>query len=245
MEGAVFTLLSPVSLLPPHSHALPSGTPQGSQNLVSFGWRSWHRIQAHVFLERMRGKGQTSTRLGKLGGAVGCEPVSQEWCTQSSRAWSGGSAKLQRVEQRGRGGRQKAVGAIQVRENEDPAYDSIRGNGLEKWALELRDGSRSWICYLDGKSQNLRAEGNLQDLLAWLFPKYLVWKTDPIRRFHYKYVQMENSMEVPQNTRNRTVIWPRNAALRHIPTENLSSGRERHPSVLCNTIYNRQDLQTI
>ena len=56
----------------------PSGTPQGSQNLVSFGWRSWHHVQAHVFLECMRGKGQTSTRLGELGGAVGCEPVSQE-----------------------------------------------------------------------------------------------------------------------------------------------------------------------
>lgn len=68
----------PVSLLPPHSHPLPSGTPQGSQNLVSFGWRSWHHVQAHVFLECMRGKGQTSTRLGELGGAVGCEPVSQE-----------------------------------------------------------------------------------------------------------------------------------------------------------------------
>lgn len=68
----------PVSLLPPHSLPLPSGPPQGSQNLVSPGWRSWHCVQAHVFLECMRGKGQTSTRLGELGGVVGCEPASQE-----------------------------------------------------------------------------------------------------------------------------------------------------------------------
>lgn len=50
--------LSPHCLLP-CSHS-PPGLPRAAEGRVSFGWRSWHSMRAHVLLEYMRGEGQMS-----------------------------------------------------------------------------------------------------------------------------------------------------------------------------------------
>ena len=54
---------------------------------------------------------------------------------------------------------------------------------------------------------------------------------------------MENSMKVPQKTKNRITIWPRNPTTGHIPRENHNSKRHMHPSVHCSTIYNSQVME--
>ena len=45
-------------------------------------------------------------------------------------------------------------------------------------------------------------------------------------------------LEISQNIRNKTTIWPRNATPRHIPWENQNWKRHMYPIVQCNTIYN-------
>ena len=42
---------------------------------------------------------------------------------------------------------------------------------------------------------------------------------------------MENSMEIPLKTRNRTTIWPSNPTTGHIPWENHNCKRFLYPSV--------------
>ena len=53
---------------------------------------------------------------------------------------------------------------------------------------------------------------------------------------------MENSMEVPQKTKNGTTI-PSNLTPGHISRENDNTKRYMHPNVHCNTIYNSQDME--
>ena len=52
---------------------------------------------------------------------------------------------------------------------------------------------------------------------------------------------LENSVEVPQNTKNRATIWSCNPTPGHIPGEN-NSKKYMHPSVHCST-YNSQDIE--
>ena len=54
---------------------------------------------------------------------------------------------------------------------------------------------------------------------------------------------MENSMEVPQKTENRIIIWPNNPTPGHEPRENHNSKKYMHPNVHYSTIYNSQDME--
>ena len=55
---------------------------------------------------------------------------------------------------------------------------------------------------------------------------------------------MENSMEVPQNTKNRIAIWPNNPTHGHISGQNFNSNRYIHPYVHSSTNHNSQDMET-
>ena len=54
---------------------------------------------------------------------------------------------------------------------------------------------------------------------------------------------MENSMEVPQKTKNGFVIWSRNPTPGDISRENHNLERYMQLYVHCSTIYNRQDMK--
>ena len=54
---------------------------------------------------------------------------------------------------------------------------------------------------------------------------------------------MENSMEVPQKTKNRVVIRSSNPTPGHISRQNSNLERYTHPSVHYSTIYNSQDMK--
>ena len=49
---------------------------------------------------------------------------------------------------------------------------------------------------------------------------------------------MENSIKVPQETKNRVAIWFINPIPGHIPRQKYNSKRNTHPSVHSSTIYN-------
>ena len=55
---------------------------------------------------------------------------------------------------------------------------------------------------------------------------------------------MENSMEVPQKTKNRTTIWFTNPNPGSLSRVNCNSKRYMHPSVRCRTLYNGQELRS-
>ena len=55
---------------------------------------------------------------------------------------------------------------------------------------------------------------------------------------------MENSMGIPQETKNRVAIWSNNPTLGHIPKQNYNSKRYMHPYVHSSTIHNSQDMET-
>ena len=46
-----------------------------------------------------------------------------------------------------------------------------------------------------------------------------------------------------KKTRNKTMIWPSNPTIRHIPFKNQSQKRHSYPSVHCSTIYSRQNME--
>ena len=54
---------------------------------------------------------------------------------------------------------------------------------------------------------------------------------------------VENSVEVPQKTKNRTNIRSRNPTLGHISRENGNLKRYMRSSVHCSTVYNSQDIE--
>ena len=54
---------------------------------------------------------------------------------------------------------------------------------------------------------------------------------------------MENSMEVPQKTKNRVAIWSSNPIPGHISVENSNLKRYMHPNVQGSTIYDSQDME--
>ena len=55
---------------------------------------------------------------------------------------------------------------------------------------------------------------------------------------------VENSMEVPQKTKNRITIWSGNHTPGHISRQKSNSKRYLHPCVHSRTIHNSQDLKT-
>ena len=55
---------------------------------------------------------------------------------------------------------------------------------------------------------------------------------------------MENSMEVPQKTKNRAAIWSSNPTSGHISRQNSNSKRYMHPYVHSSTMHNSQDMET-
>ena len=57
---------------------------------------------------------------------------------------------------------------------------------------------------------------------------------------------MENSMEGPQNPKNRTTIWSSNSTPGYLPEENENTNMKSymHAHVHCSIIYNSQDMQT-
>ena len=55
---------------------------------------------------------------------------------------------------------------------------------------------------------------------------------------------VENSMEAPQKSKNRAIIWPSNPTPGIYLIENSNSKRYLHPNVHSNTIYSSQDMET-
>ena len=57
---------------------------------------------------------------------------------------------------------------------------------------------------------------------------------------------MQNSVEVPQKTKNRTIIWSSNPISGNISDENeiIISKRHLYAYVYCSIIYNSQDTET-
>ena len=54
---------------------------------------------------------------------------------------------------------------------------------------------------------------------------------------------MENSMEVPQKTKNWSSVWSSNLTPRHLSGENYGSKGYMHLNVLCSTSHNIQDME--
>ena len=54
---------------------------------------------------------------------------------------------------------------------------------------------------------------------------------------------MENSMELPQKTKNRATIWPCNHTPGHLSREKHDPKGYMHPNVHCSTVYNSQDIE--
>ena len=54
---------------------------------------------------------------------------------------------------------------------------------------------------------------------------------------------MENSMEIPQKTKNRATILSSNATPGYISGKNSNSKRYMHPNVQSSTINNNQDME--
>jgi len=54
---------------------------------------------------------------------------------------------------------------------------------------------------------------------------------------------MENSIEIAQKTKNRTIILSCNATPGPISRENYKLKRYMHANVHCSTIYNSQDME--
>ena len=55
---------------------------------------------------------------------------------------------------------------------------------------------------------------------------------------------MENSMEIPQKTKNRTTIWSSNPTPGRLSRENHDSKIYVYSSVHGSTEYNSQDMET-
>ena len=73
--------------------------------------------------------------------------------------------------------------------------------------------------------------------------EYTLLKTKELLGMYIDTVTMENSIEVPSETKSRTTIWPRNPSTGNIPWENRNSKRHMHSNVHCNTTYSSQDLE--
>ena len=56
---------------------------------------------------------------------------------------------------------------------------------------------------------------------------------------------MENSMEIPQNIKNRTTIWSSNSTSGYFSEENKNTNSKRyvHPYIHCSIIYNSQGME--
>ena len=54
---------------------------------------------------------------------------------------------------------------------------------------------------------------------------------------------MENSVEIPEKTGNRTALWPSNPTAGHTHPENQNWKRHVYPSVHRSTVYNSQDME--
>ena len=50
-------------------------------------------------------------------------------------------------------------------------------------------------------------------------------------------VTLEDTIEIPLKTRNKTIIWPSNPITRHIIWGNQSWKRHMYPNVHCSTMY--------
>ena len=59
---------------------------------------------------------------------------------------------------------------------------------------------------------------------------------------------VENSMEFPQKTKNRIIIWFSNSTPGYIPKtkkiKNTNSKKYAHPNIHSSIIYNYQDMET-
>ena len=54
---------------------------------------------------------------------------------------------------------------------------------------------------------------------------------------------VENSVEIPEKTGNRTAIWPSNSTPGYTHWENQIWKRHAHPNVHHSTVYNSQDME--
>ena len=58
------------------------------------------------------------------------------------------------------------------------------------------------------------------------------------------YSHMENSMEIPQKTKSRMVIWSSNPTPGYISRKIYTSKIYLHPYIYSSTIHNSQDMET-
>ena len=58
---------------------------------------------------------------------------------------------------------------------------------------------------------------------------------------------VESSMELSQNIKNGTALWPSDPTPGNLSkeTQNTNSKEYMHPYVHCNVIYNSQDLEVV
>ena len=69
-------------------------------------------------------------------------------------------------------------------------------------------------------------------------------KRNPPTLLWVEAATVENSMEVPQRTKNRITIWSTSPTCGHISRQNYSSERYMHPCVHSSTIHSSQDMET-
>ena len=55
---------------------------------------------------------------------------------------------------------------------------------------------------------------------------------------------MENSMVVPQKTKNSVAIWSSSPTPGYISSQNYNLKRHMHPYAPCSTMYNSQEMET-
>ena len=94
---------------------------------------------------------------------------------------------------------------------------------------------RPWIDRLGGKwthrsrmSTKMWRKGNPSSLLEQMW---------------MRGASVENSMEMPPETQNRTTRWSSNSTLGHISRQEYSSKRYMHHYIQSSTIYNSQDME--
>ena len=96
--------------------------------------------------------------------------------------------------------------------------------------------------------------GTISHQSEWLLSKSLqtinverVWRKGnpltPLVEMQTSTATMENSVEIPQKTGNRTSVWPSNPTAGHTHRGNQNWKGHVYPNVHHSTIYNSQDME--
>ena len=106
---------------------------------------------------------------------------------------------------------------------------------------------------LSEKSKSKPQWGTISRQSEWLLSKSLQTMLERMRRkgnpltllvgMQTSTATMENSVEIPYKTRNRTAIWPSNPTAGHTHRGNQNWKRHVYPNVHRSTVYNSQDME--